>query len=250
MKNKIGWCNTTWNPVWGCLNNCEYCYARRIAKRFAGDIAEFEIDYIYGSNIDGNSLNAYYEEKKENIKSFKPTFLYSQFEKKLPKRPQRIFVGSMSEIYYWGDKWMERVLGKINQHPQHIFQFLTRYPQVYVKYDFPKNCWLGVTITTNTDINYYSIYNQIGAAKGNIYFYSIEPLLNKVNPEFLKGIDWVIIGAETGNRKDKVIPNGSWVFNILDFCNRHNIPIYIKDNLVKYYSEYGGYKQFPKGIKV
>ena len=63
---------------------------------------------------------------------------------------------------------------------------------------------------------------------------------------FMTGIDWVIIGAETGNRKGKVIPERNWIDDIVNYCKDNNIPIYIKDNLSKYYDEFRGYKQFPK----
>ena len=247
MTNKIGWCDMTWNPVWGCRNHCEYCYARRIAKRFAGVIAEKEIDEIYGGSIDSNSLIAFYDEKKEDIKNFKPTFLHSQFNKKFPKKPQRIFVGSMSEIYYWDEVWVEKVIEKIKQYPQHTFQFLTKYPEeVYANWVWPKNCWLGITVTKETDMyktDWHYLYGN------NNYFISFEPLLEEINLHFLnpKIIDWVIIGAETGNRKEKVIPNLDWVLEIVRYCEHHKIPVYIKDNLTKYYAECRGYKQFPKG---
>ena len=240
MKNKIGWCDMTWNPVWGCRNHCKYCYARGIAKRFYKQIYELEFkhhlentwawpggDYLLG------------------LKDFKPTFLYSQYYKKLPKKPQRIFVGSMSEIYYWEEEWIEKVIEKVKQYPQHTFQFLTKYPQVYLKYDFPKNCWLGVTNTTGVDTEYNSMFHNIGLKKGSVYFCSIEPLLSEIDTKFLEGFDWVIIGAETGNRKGKVIPNLDWVLNIVRYCEHNKIPVYIKDNLVKYYADCRGYKQFP-----
>ena len=240
MKNKIGWCNTTWNPVWGCLNNCEYCYARKIAKFRYGVITEKEYRYTHKYLI-----NSHIEWKvlENRLKGFKPTFLHSHFNKKFPKKPQRIFVGSMSEIYYWEDKWLEKVLEKVKLYPQHTFQFLTKYPQVYLNYDFPKNCWLGTTVTTNIDAKYLSIFHNIGAVKGNIYYYSIEPFLDKIDSKLLEGIDWVIIGAETGNRKGKVIPSLEWVANIANYCSENNIPVYIKDSIKGFYPL--GIKEFP-----
>ena len=253
MKNKIGWCDMTWNPVWGCRNHCEYCYARKIAKRFYHTRAMEEHNFRYWGNIKdkytetreliiNKSLVKRIEDK---LNKFVPTFSRSQFDKKLPKKPQRIFVGSMSEIYYWREEWIERVIEKVKEYPQHTFQFLTRYPEIYSRYIFPKNCWLGVTITREKDFERGIPYLFVTSC--NITFVSVEPILEYINPKpFLnENIDWVIIGAETGNRKGKVIPNGSWIFDILNYCNNNKIPVYIKDNVVKYYSEYGGYKQFP-----
>ena len=250
MKNKIGWCNTTWNPVWGCNNHCEYCYARKIAKRFWRNVfnTEDEIRKIIDNVtffIEGEAYIRY----REDFKSFKPTFLQSQFLKEFPKKPQRIFVGSMSEIAHWEANWVNKVIFKIYEYPQHIFQFLTKYPEVYSKYDFPKNCWLGITITEENDF-----YNDIWALvkfletnykDNNIKYVSFEPLLSKMHSyKYLKHFDWVILGAETGNRKGKVIPKKEWIDDIVDYCKRDKIPVYLKDNLKEIYPV--EIKEFPE----
>ena len=231
----------TWNPVWGCRNHCEYCYARKTAKRFYKKIYDLEWNY-YGRNCPSWAWKGDYLEK---LIHFKPTFLVSQFEKKLPKKPQRIFVGSMSEIYYWKKEWVRDVLDKILEYPQHIFQFLTKYPEVYEHWYWHNNCWLGITITKDEDFirsdgwyKYYGLKNT---------FISFEPLLGEIHIPNIKFLNpnWVIIGAETGNRKGKVIPNLDWVLNIVRYCEHNKIPVYIKDNLTKYYADCRGYKQFP-----
>ena len=242
MKNKIGWCNTTWNPVWGCKNHCEYCYARAIAKRFWKRMWMIEANHQWKEHPNW----AWTGDHLEGLKDFKPTFLNAQFEKKLPKKPQRIFVGSMSEIAYWEKEWIERVLNKIREYPQHIFQFLTQDSDIYFgKYDFPINCWLGTTITRTPQKGCikYTTEKAFNLNKNNLLFISFEPLLERIKPNFK--VDWVIIGAETGNRKNKVIPNLDWVLEIVRYCEHHKIPVYIKDNLVRYYHDCIGYKQFP-----
>ena len=234
MKNKIGWCNTTWNPIWGCLNNCEYCYARKIAKRFWKQMYKIELNHFYrlhpGWAWTGNYLF--------QLKDFKPTFLKAQFDKTFPKKPQKIFVGSMSEIYDWEEGLMNAVLDKIKKYPQHIFQFLTRYPEIYLKYKFPKNCWLGITITEDSDINesdldYYYLDRYLNLEC--IVFLSLEPLHSSIPNNFIECFDWVIIGAETGSRKGKVIPKKEWIENIVDYCRDNNIPVYLKDSLKEIY---------------
>jgi len=240
MKNKIGWCNLTFNPVWGCKNKCPYCYARKIAKRFYRIMIDSEFVY-------------WYKTKKwimpegwwEGFKDFKPTFLYSQFNKKFPKKPQRIFVGSMSEIAHWEKEWMEKVLDRIKLYPQHVFQFLTRYPGIYFgKYKFPVNCWLGTTITgpLNKGPMEYHTEKAFNLNKDNLKFISFEPLLEEVELNFKVG--WVIIGVETGNRKEKVIPKREWIEGIVNYCKNNNIPIYLKDSLKEIYPV--EMKEFPK----
>ena len=240
MKNKIGWCDMTFNPVWGCLNNCEYCYAKKVSKRFWKTINDNE--YAMRCIIQGATIlrpDKEYEKYIDNLKNFKPEFLYSQYHKIFPKKPQHIFVGSMSEIYYWKDEWIERVIEKVKEYPQHTFQFLTKFPQVYYLYDFPKNCWLGTTAVNMLD--------TIGEAKiklGYINFISIEPLMDWIYVDYLKNYNWVIIGAETGNRKGKVIPKREWIEDIVNYCRYKDIPVYLKDSLKNIYPV--EIKEFPK----
>lgn len=219
MKNRIGWCSITWNPVVGCRNNCEYCYARRINTRF--------------------KFVKYWN---------KPEWKEKSFNKSFPKKPQRMFVGSMSEIYYWDKVWIQRVIDKIKEYPQHTFQFLTKYPDVYNYWYFHPNCWLGITINKDTDIwdDEIDTYNKFFGLS-NIKFISIEPILEEIKMlDFIEGFDWVIIGAETGNRKGKVIPKKEWIEEIVNYCKGNNIPIYLKDSLKEIYpleiKEFPNYK--------
>jgi len=103
-----------------------------------------------------------------------------------------------------------------------------------------------VTIADSEDYNYLEYQKFKISNPNNIKFISFEPLLNEISPKFITGIDWVIIGAETGNRKGKVIPRLDWVLEIVRYCEHQKIPVYIKDNLTKYYADCRGYKQFPK----
>lgn len=245
MKNKIGWCNLTFNPVWGCRNNCPYCYARAMAKRFWKQRYMEECDYHFKLHLNwvwtGDHLSG--------LKDFKPTFLESKFDKKFPKKPQRIFVGSMSEIEFWREDWMLKVLERIKDNSRHTFQFLTKHPEVYRRYVFPKNCWLGVTITDN---NYYSFEYQrfMKTNPYNLHFICFEPLLESrytISID-LKGIDWVILGAESGNRKGKILPGLDPVLAIIRYCQKNKIPIYVKDNISRPDVPFDfcrGYKQFP-----
>ena len=250
MKNKIGWCNTTWNPVWGCLNHCEYCYARKIANFRYKRMVEIEINHYWKKH----PTWAWTGDHLSGLKDFRPTFLEAQFDKKFPQKAQKIFVGSMSEIYYWKDEWLKKVLEKVKLYPQHIFQFLTRYPEVYSKYDFPKNCWLGVTIThipKYKDDNRWDFNSFIRNEKiNNLKFVSFEPLLGDVHSytylNFDKEINWVIFGAETGNRRNKIIPKREWMEDIINHCKYRNIPVYLKDSLKEIYlveiKEFPNYK--------
>ena len=236
----------TWNPVWGCLNHCEYCYARKIAKRFAGVMARKETRYRFC--LDYNQK--WFTWAKTRLNNFEPIFLDSQYHKKFPKKPQRIFVGSMSEIAYWDEVWIQKVIDKTKEYPQHTFIFLTKHPKIYNEWVFPENCGLGVTITNNQkegepgrwDFWEYKQHNI-----NNLKFVCYEPLLTGMQLMYyqtLEYIDWVIIGSETGNRKGKVIPSRAWVEDIKEECKMRNIPIYLKDSLKNIYPV--EIKEFPK----
>lgn len=196
-KTKIEWCDITWNPVWGCLNHCSFCYAEKIAKRFG-------------------SPNGRHD--------FKPEWVQSNFDKKFPKKPSIIFVNSMSDISCWKLKWMEKVLNKIEKYPQHKFLFLTKDTYYYSVYKFPDNCWLGATYISHThDRNLPINFDKS--------FISFEPLIQRVNVENIKYFNWVIIGAETGNRRLKIIPKKQWVAEIVDYCKENKTPVFMKNNL-------------------
>ena len=248
MKNKIGWCNLTFNPVWGCRNHCEYCYAWGINRRFWAKMLEIERNYHFKKHQSW----AWTGDQLRGLHDFRPTFLDAQFDKKFPQKTQKIFVGSMSEIAHWEKRWMEVVLGKILCYPKHIFQFLTKYPEVYMKYDFPKNCWLGVTIThlpKYEDANRWDFNSFIRNEKiNNLKFVSFEPLLEDIHPytylNFDREIGWVIFGAETGNRRGKIIPKREWIKDIVNYCRYKDIPVYLKDSLKDIYPV--EIKEFPK----
>jgi len=237
MKNKIGWCNTTWNPVWGCRNECPYCYARIFSNRFRNVIADKENKWSRGRIYQGEIAN--------RLRHFVPTLLFSHLYKKLPKKPQRIFIGSMSEIAHWNHHWVDDVISRIKLHPRHIYQFLTRHPKVYLNYNFPKNCWLGMTITDTKDFNYLEYQKFKISNPDNLKFISFEPLLNEVSIN-LENIDWVILGAETGSRKDKVFVKRCWIESILINCYKKGIPVYIKDSIIKWQPQLKKFKEFPE----
>lgn len=243
--SKIEWCDLSWNPVRGCLNTCKYCYARDMNNRFKEDVFENEARYflriseslkIYKKWSNGKESQILFD----NLQSFKPTWLEHQFQKKLPNKPKRIFIGSMSDICYWKPKWMERILEKIKRYPQHTFMFLTKFPEVYLKYKFPINCWLGVTITDTIKQHVKMMLSQQYLYKlPNKYYLSLEPFHGhsyrvSMNYQYW---DWVIIGSETGNRKNKIITKREWVLDIAGKCIKKGTPIFLKDNLKPVWGE-------------
>lgn len=203
-KTKIPWCDETWNPVWGCYNNCPYCYAKSIAKRFG---------------------------KTSEEQNFIPTWRESAFQHKFAKSTKRVFVNSMSDIMYWKPEWMTRVISCIKTMPDIQFIFLTKGGyQAYARYQFPDNVVCGVTVTKFNDF-FAKVPGWFLPARH--WLLNIEPIHesfdNWFSINYAKDFDWIIIGAETGNRKDKPIPELSWYEGFLIYL--HDKPIFLKPSL-------------------
>jgi len=199
--NGIGWSDYTFNPVTGCLNNCPYCYARRMAARFK--------------------------------LSFAPQFhVHKIWEPLKVKTPSKIFVCSCAELFgsWVPDQWIQQVLEVTHQAHWHTFQFLSKFPDRMVEYDFPMNCWLGVTVTKQED----SVRITSLARRGNLRFVSFEPLLGRVDfrEEVWDSLGWLIIGPLSlpGGRYRQ--PESQWVESILEEAEKHKIPVYMKRRLI------------------
>ncbi len=106
-KTKIEWCDRVWNPVFGCLNDCPYCYARKIAKRFCKKFADAEFEYRKKHNIETSPLTKLL--LRAQIKRFDPIFMFKNYDKSLHSSKRlRIFVNSMSDIKWWKKEWMTK----------------------------------------------------------------------------------------------------------------------------------------------
>ena len=212
-KTKIDWCDCTVNPVIGCPNGCEYCYARRQNDRFH-----------------------YVEDWSKP--EFRPHVL-KQFKS---KKSKSVFIDSMSDVAFWQPKWAEQILKAIKENPQHNYIVLSKKPSKYARIfpDTYKNVYFGATAVNTADfvtpcsVEELCAYHRV---TGNKVFLSIEPLLDRFYGIALgnlkKWISLVIIGAETGNRKGKVIPQKQWVDEIVQQCDIAGIPVFMKGSLRK-----------------
>ena len=227
VKNSIGWSDYTYNPVTGCTNQdygiCEVkcCYARRLANRLKGRFG-------YPA-----------------INPFTPTFHEDKLEDPLHlRKPSKIFVADMGDLFCFDmlDEWILKVLEVVNKCPQHTFQFLTKMPGRYYRFNFPKNCWLGTTINNKSDIVTKTNWRYSPCNKGHIRFVSFEPLYEDISNISLEEFDWIIIGGATG----KVFyPPEEWIKKLEDKANSLNIPIFEKDNLRENW-EKAPIRNFPK----
>lgn len=256
INSRIDWCDSTWNPVTGCLHGCEYCYARGIAERFGGKQKYANIFEENEPLIDADGKALAYPH------SFSPTLLRYHLNDYIGKKGRNIFVCSMADLFgsWVPDSWIEEVFNACEKAPQHNYLFLTKNPQRYVKLQNSKkiikkyNMWYGTSITDGKSLkkfsNYYSYINF-----GTNLFVSIEPILSDIAKtstwrectKFYK-IGWVIIGAETGRRKERVIPKREWIEQIVQDCYENNIPVFMKSSLAEIWDEQL-MQEFPNELK-
>ena len=252
-RSKIEWTDWTWNPVTGCLHGCPYCYARAFANRFAPRsekdivVAFSQMCYDHKNACTLRELTARVVAEKKNGKmggsafpfGFEPTLhRYRLFEPQHVKEPGSVFVCSMADLFgdWVPDQWINAVFDACRAAPQHRYLFLTKNPRRYM--DIAKvgelptgdNFWYGTTITT-TDQPYFR-------SNRHNCFLSIEPIFEDFGSWYINSsINWVIVGAETGNRKGKVTPQKGWIDNIAFRCSKDyrmydsEIPLFMKNSL-------------------
>jgi len=205
----IEWTDRTVNPWVGCPHGCAYCYARRLAKR---QRQRCQLCYQFVTHP-----------HMERLDQITPR-----------QKPKKIFIDSMWDWNADGIpmKDLLTIIEKMRECSQHTFQILSKRPDQYYRFTFPENVWLGTSVSGESD-NYriYGLYDNTDKKK-NIRFVSAEPLHGSLRTPLEKNeLDWVIIGAETGNRKGKIVPRAEWVEDIIDNCRAEKIPIFIKENV-------------------
>lgn len=246
-KTKIDWADSTWNPVTGCLHDCPYCYARGIARRFGGcadpEAAKEACRVLDSGNfLDlyelGQPLRALHCERGEESRPapypfcFAPTFhRYRLGEPARWTRPRNIFVCSMADLFgdWVPEAWIKDVFAACQAAPWHRYLFLTKNPKRYLElyrakaFPYSDNIWLGSTVT-GPDDEYVWVRDTPYHS-----FVSAEPLLKPLGnlaPDIMP--EWLIVGAETGRRKDKVLPEKQWILDIADMCEETGVPLFMK----------------------
>lgn len=264
-KTKIDWADSTWNPVTGCLHGCEYCYARGIANRFAGcdKLSTYmpncqatwrrvnpdskPEDAIFEVDAQCPPINIFFDAKMQKVIrrtapypwGFQPTLRRDKLsEPSNWKKPRTIFVCSMADLFgeWVPDDWIKQVFEACEAAPQHRYLFLTKNSARYIELaekdilpDGADNMWFGSTATTPEMEFFFS--------GGHNTFLSIEPILKPFHDSLDAGVqacektDWIIVGAETGNRKDKVIPKADWIMEIVQSAEKTNTPVFMKESL-------------------
>ena len=193
---KIEWTDASWNPITGCTkisSGCQHCYAEVMARR----------------------LCAMRVEKYKN--GFHVTLHEDCLEEPLAwKKPKTIFVCSMSDLFHKEVPFdfIDKVFSIIERTPQHRYQILTKRADRMAEYfstrNVPANAWLGVTVDVQSSKPRMDSLRSIKDAP--IRFLSCEPLLEDLGELDLSGIDWIIVGGESGRMARPM--KEEWVISI------------------------------------
>lgn len=208
-KSRIEWTDSTWNPITGCTqisSGCQNCYALRMTRRLqAMGIPAYK---------DGFSVRCHQEALS----------LPSKW-----KKPRTVFVNSMSDIFHKDvpTAFIQDIFDVMNSVNRHIYQILTkraeRLPEIDSLVRWSDNIWMGVTVENQECTRRIEFLRQTKAA---VKFLSMEPLLEPVHDLDLSGIDWVIVGGESGPGARPM--QAEWVREIKYACELANVPFFFK----------------------
>ncbi len=208
-KSTIEWTESTWNPVTGCSKlspGCRNCYAERMTKRLQ---AMGQPNYANG-------------------------FLVTTHEKALEiplhwKKPQVVFVNSMSDLFHRKVplSFIRKVFEVMNSAHWHQYQVLTKRSERLLELDeklpWADHIWMGVSVESEAQKFRIDHLRQTNA---HIKFLSLEPLIGPVPDIDLSGIDWVIVGGESGPGARPM--KEEWVVDIRDQCRKACVPFFFK----------------------
>ena len=208
-NSKIEWTESTWNPLTGCSKispGCANCYAEKLSYR----------------------LKAMGNPNYQN--GFDLTLHENQLESPLKwKKSRMIFVNSMSDLFH--EKvpfdFVLKVFETMIKADHHYFQVLTKRSSVLKsvanKLTWPKHIWLGVSVENE---NYQYRIENLKTTPAAVKFLSLEPLLGPIPNMNLNGIDWVIVGGESGPKSREI--KKEWVLDIKEQCEQYKTPFFFK----------------------
>ena len=217
--SKIEWTESTWNPVRGCTRvseGCRFCYAERIAARFSGK---------------GMAYEGLAENTKAGPRWTQQVHLVEKLldEPLKWKKPRRIFANSMSDLFHEKVELsdIQKVFAVMAKADRHQFQVLTKRAERLLKFNskllWSPNIWMGVSVEDERVADRIDALRQTDA---HIKFLSLEPLLGALPNLGLDGIDWVIVGGESGPGAREM--KKKWVIDIRDQCADADVAFFFK----------------------
>lgn len=225
-SDNIEWARWSWNPVTGCLHNCDYCYARDIAARF------------YPQNF---------------VPSFLPTRLAAPSNTHVPAEAERdfgyrnVFVCSMADLFgkWVPAEWIEAVLQQVRDNPQWTFLFLTKFPIRMAEFDYPPNVWLGTSVDRQWAVERAEkAFVKIKASGfSGVCWLSCEPMLERLTFTSLGMFDWVVMGGSSKSTQTaEYFPPSRDIRHLANQADAAGCRIYEKTNL---YGDAGRTREYP-----
>lgn len=208
-SSSIEWTELTWNPTTGCDKvsaGCKFCYAEIMSRRL----------------------------RAMGVEKYRDGFEVRQHEAALAapygwKRPAMVFVNSMSDLFHKDVpvEFIRRVFEVMNTCPHLIFQVLTkrgdRLEAVWKDLKWTENIWMGVSVEDERVTHRIDSLRKVPAA---VRFLSCEPLIGPLPKLKLRGIDWVIVGGESGAKPRPM--KGEWAIDIRDQCEKNDVAFFFK----------------------
>jgi len=210
-QSSIEWTEMTWNPVTGCDKisaGCKFCYAEVMAKRLkAMGVEKYQNEFKL--TIHEDELATPYTWKKSKV----------------------VFVNSMSDLFHKDVpiEFIQKVFRVMKENPQHVFQVLTKRADVMLYYDkegwldWSHNIWMGVSVENEKAMKRIDLLRQSNA---RTKFLSCEPLIGPLPNIDLQGIDWVIVGGESGRTPRPM--KKEWVLDIKQQCEKKDVAFFFK----------------------
>lgn len=227
QNSKIEWTDHTFNPWWGCTkvsDGCKFCYAQSIANRYGHD--------VWGPNATRRTFGEKHWQEP----------LRWNAEAQREGQRHRVFCASMADVFDERAPLEQRdkLWELIRRTPHLDWQILTKRPQLIAENlpvdwnDGYENVWLGTSVE---DEHVVSRIHQLVAVPTSVHFLSLEPLLGPLPNLPLNGIQWVIVGGESGPKSRPISP--SWVEEIRQQCETAQVPFFFK--------QWGGFRKKQAG---
>ena len=208
----IEWTTKTWNPTTGCTKiskECDNCYAEVMTNRMMH--MSNQPRYKAGFGVFAMHDDALGEPYKW-------------------KKPTTVFVNSMSDLFHKDMKieFLQKIFKVMDDTPQHTYQVLTKRHHEITKYskdlNWTDNIWMGVSVGTDSGVRRIEHLVNCGAKNK---FLSVEPLLEELPDLNLKGIDWVIVGGESGDNSSRPVEL-DWILKVKKNCDEQGVPFFFK----------------------
>ena len=208
-QSSIEWTEMTWNPTTGCDKvsaGCKFCYAEIMSRRLqAMGVEKYKDNFEV--RIHEDALNIPYTWKNSKV----------------------VFVNSMSDLFHKDIplEFIQKVFRVMNENPQHIFQVLTkraeRLFELHKELKWTHNIWMGVSVENDKVRDRIDFLRKTNA---RVKFLSLEPLIGPLRHLNMSGIDWIIVGGESGHNPRPMKPE--WVLDIQEQCKNNDVAFFFK----------------------